>query len=61
MRDLVLENDVRHGFAGAVGNTPLIRLEGPSEATGCDILGKATPKPGGMNARPAGPGSTPTS
>ena len=41
MRDLVLENDVRHGFAGAVGNTPLIRLEGPSEATGCDILGKA--------------------
>ena len=41
MRDLVLETDVRHGFAGAVGNTPLIRLEGPSEATGCDILGKA--------------------
>jgi cysteine synthase A len=41
MRDLVLEKDVRHGFAGAVGNTPLIRLEGPSEATGCDILGKA--------------------
>ncbi|MEM6660838.1 MAG: cysteine synthase A [Pseudomonadota bacterium] len=25
----------------AVGNTPLIRLKGPSEATGCEILGKA--------------------
>jgi cysteine synthase A len=24
-----------------VGNTPLIRLRGPSEATGCEILGKA--------------------
>ena len=30
-----------HGFAGAIGNTPLIRLDGPSRATGCDILGKA--------------------
>ncbi|MGB0958661.1 MAG: cysteine synthase A [Halocynthiibacter sp.] len=25
----------------AIGNTPLIRLKGPSEATGCDIYGKA--------------------
>ncbi len=25
----------------AVGNTPLIRLRGPSEETGCEILGKA--------------------
>ena len=25
----------------AIGNTPLIRLRGPSEATGCTILGKA--------------------
>ncbi len=29
------------GFEGAVGNTPLIYLEGPSLATGCTILGKA--------------------
>ena len=29
------------GFWGAVGNTPLIRLKRASEATGCDILGKA--------------------
>jgi cysteine synthase A len=29
------------GFTAAVGNTPLIRLRGPSEATGCEILGKA--------------------
>ena len=32
---------VRADLADAVGNTPLIRLRGPSEATGCDILGKA--------------------
>ena len=29
------------GFVGAVGNTPLIRLKGVSEETGCEILGKA--------------------
>ncbi len=28
-------------LAEAVGNTPLIRLRGPSEATGCEIWGKA--------------------
>src|SRR5260221_4212326 len=28
-------------FLDAVGNTPLIRLRGPSAATGCEILGKA--------------------
>ncbi len=33
--------DVRNGFVEAVGNTPLIRLEDLSEATGCEILGKA--------------------
>ncbi len=32
---------VRSDLADAVGNTPLIRLKGPSEATGCEILGKA--------------------
>jgi len=32
---------VREGFVGAIGNTPLLRLRGPSEATGCEILGKA--------------------
>src|SRR5262245_126458 len=32
---------IRDGFAGSVGNTPLIRLHGPSELTGCEILGKA--------------------
>ena len=29
------------GLAGAVGKTPLIRLRRASEATGCEILGKA--------------------
>ncbi|MDE3120680.1 MAG: cysteine synthase A, partial [Paracoccaceae bacterium] len=32
---------IRKDLAAAVGNTPLIRLRGPSEATGCEILGKA--------------------
>ncbi len=33
--------DIRDGFVGTVGNTPLIRLRQASEATGCEILGKA--------------------
>jgi len=33
--------DTRDGFLGTIGNTPLIRLERASEATGCEILGKA--------------------
>ncbi len=33
--------DIREGFIGAIGNTPLIRLTRLSEATGCEILGKA--------------------
>jgi cysteine synthase A len=33
--------EFRDGFAGAVGNTPLIRLKRLSEETGCEILGKA--------------------
>jgi len=30
----------RRDFIDAIGRTPLIRLTGPSEATGCEILGK---------------------
>ena len=33
--------DTRDGFAGSVGNTPLIRLKRASESTGCEIYGKA--------------------
>jgi len=33
--------EIRDGFVGSVGNTPLIRLRKASEATGCEILGKA--------------------
>jgi cysteine synthase len=29
------------GLPGAIGNTPLIRLRAASEATGCEVLGKA--------------------
>ncbi len=32
--------DIRTDLADSVGNTPLVRLRGPSEATGCEILGK---------------------
>jgi cysteine synthase A len=32
---------IRKDLADAVGNTPLIRLRAASEATGCEILGKA--------------------
>jgi len=32
---------ISDGFAGSVGNTPLIRLRAVSEETGCEILGKA--------------------
>lgn len=33
--------DIKNGFVGTVGNTPLIRLNSFSDATGCEILGKA--------------------
>jgi cysteine synthase A len=33
--------DIKRGFTDAVGNTPLIRLNSFSDATGCEILGKA--------------------
>ncbi len=32
---------ITSGLVGVVGNTPLIRLNAISYATGCDILGKA--------------------
>ncbi len=32
---------IKNGFIGAIGNTPLIRLNYFSEITGCDLLGKA--------------------
>ncbi|MGF1499386.1 MAG: cysteine synthase A [Elainellaceae cyanobacterium] len=33
--------NIQDGFVGTVGNTPLIRLNSFSDATGCEILGKA--------------------
>ncbi len=33
--------DIKHGFVGTIGNTPLIRLNRLSDETGCEILGKA--------------------
>jgi len=32
---------LKRDMIDSIGNTPLIRLKGPSEATGCDIYGKA--------------------
>ena len=34
-------SDIHNNFIDAIGNTPLIRLNGPSNETGCNILGKA--------------------
>ena len=33
--------DIKRGFAGTVGDTPLIRLHHLSAETGCEVLGKA--------------------
>jgi cysteine synthase len=33
--------DIRDGFIGSIGNTPLIKLRRASEETGCTVLGKA--------------------
>jgi cysteine synthase A len=33
--------DIKDGFAGTIGDTPLIRMSRLSEQTGCEILGKA--------------------
>jgi len=33
--------DIKAGFVGTVGNTPLIRINSFSDETGCEILGKA--------------------
>ena len=37
----MLPPDIKSDVLAAIGNTPLIRLKGPSERTGCEILGKA--------------------
>ncbi len=36
-----MTGSILNGFTGAVGNTPLIRLDRLSRETGCEILGKA--------------------
>jgi cysteine synthase len=38
---MTLTSEIKYGFVGAVGNTPLIRLNSLSDETGCEILGKA--------------------
>lgn len=40
-REVKAGMDVRDGIVEAIGNTPLIKLERASKATGCTILGKA--------------------
>ncbi|KZT51768.1 hypothetical protein CALCODRAFT_114674 [Calocera cornea HHB12733] len=36
----IRRDEVVTGITGLIGNTPLLRIESLSEATGCDILGK---------------------
>jgi cysteine synthase A len=38
---MIKQMDIKQGFVGSVGQTPLIRLKSFSEQTGCEILGKA--------------------
>lgn len=38
---VTVQPDVKDGIGGAIGNTPLIRIKSLSDATGCEILGKA--------------------
>ena len=33
--------NTQNNFIGCIGNTPLVKLRGPSEITGCNIYGKA--------------------
>ncbi|MEM9691398.1 MAG: cysteine synthase A [Myxococcota bacterium] len=42
---------IHDGVVEAVGNTPLIKLRGPSEATKCNILGKAEFMNPGMSVK----------
>lgn len=42
---------VRSSFSGLVGGTPLFRLRGLSEATGCNVLGKAEWMNGGGSVK----------
>ncbi|XP_021818339.1 cysteine synthase 2 [Prunus avium] len=39
-KKLPSKKNPRNGLLGAIGNTPLIRINSLSEATGCEILGK---------------------
>jgi len=39
LRDACVQ--ISDGFVGTIGRTPLIRLRAASEATGCEVLGKA--------------------
>jgi cysteine synthase A len=36
-----MHQEIRDGLSATIGNTPLIRLRRASDATGCEILGKA--------------------
>ena len=48
------------GFVDLVGNTPLVRLNKVSDATGCEILGKCEfLNPGGSGQGPGGAGDHP--
>ena len=36
-----MNNNIYNDFTELIGNTPLIKLQGPSNDTGCNIYGKA--------------------
>lgn len=51
MSDHNAPNPGLSGVAGAIGDTPLIRLNYPSQLTGCEILGKAEFMNPGMSVK----------
>ncbi len=46
---------IKSDLAATIGNTPLIRLKAASEATGCEILGKADFMNPGQSVKDRGP------
>ena len=37
----LLEDDIKQGIEGCIGDTPLIKIKSLSDATGCEVLAKA--------------------
>lgn len=45
------QTNIRNGFIGMVGNTPMVRLDNVSKETGCNILAKVEFANGGGSVK----------